>query len=50
MKVGSKYKLRGQIVTLVKIFPFHPRLPARYRVTYENGACTDCRQNDLEPI
>jgi hypothetical protein len=37
MKIGNQYRLKlgvrdaGQVVTLVKIFPFNPRLPERYR-------------------
>ena len=47
LKIGTAYKLRGSVVTLIKVFPFNPRLPDSYRVQYANGHVVDCRASDL---
>lgn len=47
LKVGNIYKLRDDVVTLVKIFSFNPRQPNGYRCQYSNGAVVDCRASDL---
>ncbi len=50
LTVGNTYKLRGQSVTLIKIFPFNPRQPDAYRCRYSNGAVVDCRASELGPV
>lgn len=48
-KVGQTYKVDGQPARLIRIFPFNPRLPDRYRVQFANGHAVDVRLNELEP-
>lgn len=47
MKIGKQYNFYGDIVTLIKVFVFNPRLPYNCRVQYSNGHCTDVMRHEL---